>query len=516
MSLPASAPTSVPLKADRPSPSADPPRPVLLGAGVVLVGAAMITAFAANFRLDVGRAGALRMVLGTGTALCAFAVFALSRATWRQTGTPAALWAGCGVLVVGIAAASEPDLVRAVFGDRGPAGDRWAAAVAAAGLIVAPLLFGAGLLSAVQRLRVGAASLTAGAVLAVVAVSVLVHAAPRLGTALSVSQLSRGEGAGSVAGGTAVIGIWLAVAVAYSAQALRRRWLSTWVGPLLFALILSGLADGAARTTNGWAVGAALLGALGLLVAVVGSHLELTRAYEGQTMELSDSALEAETAEVRERVRAAGLRARRHDLVNAIMAVEGAAAILEREFERLSETDRETLAGVVRSGTARLRGLLALEGGGETRVSLAATAADVANDPSWGVPFELDVRPDLLAAGSPGETAEAVRQLVDGARRRSPAGLVTLRGERDGDWVVLRVEDRGPTMPRQLRRTVTDPDSRREPAREDDMGVRLAGRLMRGQGGDLWVEARPGGGTSFGICLPARAGGHGDAGATGA
>jgi signal transduction histidine kinase len=69
-------------------------------------------------------------------------------------------------------------------------------------------------------------------------------------------------------------------------------------------------------------------------------------------------------------------------------------------------------------------------------------------------------------------------------------------------------------MPRQLRRTVTDPDSRHEPARDDDMGVRLAGRLMRGQGGDLWVEARPGGGTSFGICLPAMASGDGGAGAT--
>ena len=96
-----------------------------------------------------------------------------------------------------------------------------------------------------------------------------------------------------------------------------------------------------------------------------------------------------------------------------------------------------------------------------------------------------------------------MRQLVDYASRRSPTTAVTLRGERDGNWVVLRVEDDGPTMPRELRRTVTDPDGRREPGREDALGVRVAARLMRGQGGDLWVEARPGGGTSIGICLPA-------------
>jgi signal transduction histidine kinase len=88
---------------------------------------------------------------------------------------------------------------------------------------------------------------------------------------------------------------------------------------------------------------------------------------------------------------------------------------------------------------------------------------------------------------------------------------VTLRGERDGDWVVLRVEDRGPTMPRELRRTITETDRRRESGRDDAMGVQVAAQLMRGQGGDLWVEARLGGGTSFGICLPAVAMDTGDA-----
>jgi two-component system osmolarity sensor histidine kinase EnvZ len=123
------------------------------------------------------------------------------------------------------------------------------------------------------------------------------------------------------------------------------------------------------------------------------------------------------------------------------------------------------------------------------------------------------VTPDLLAVGSAEETAEALRQLVDYASQRSRSGLVTLRGDRDGRWVILRVEDDGPTMPRELRRTLTDPDARREPGREDAMTVRVAARLMREQGGDLWIEPRPGGGTSFGICLPAITGGGEDAGA---
>ncbi|MDP1805288.1 MAG: HAMP domain-containing sensor histidine kinase, partial [Acidimicrobiales bacterium] len=327
--------------------------------------------------------------------------------------------------------------------------------------------------------------------------------APDLGTALSVAQLTRCEGLGCVCGGSVVAVAWLGLAVWYTVRGLGRRWLYTWAGLMLFALTLSALAAGAAGPTNAWAVGTVLLESSGVLLAMVGSHFELTRAYENQAMELIDSTLEAETAEVRARVRAGAVRAQRHDLVNAIMAIDGAANILEREFDRLSSDDREMLAGVVGSGTARLRRLLAQDTAGAAPVSMADTAAQIADDPLWSTQLKLDVTPDLLAVGSAGETAEAVRQLVDYASRRSRSGPVTLRGDRDGRWVVLRVEDDGPTMPRELRRTLTDPDARREPGREDAMSVRVAARLMREQGGDLWIEPRPGGGTSFGICLPA-------------
>jgi signal transduction histidine kinase len=318
-----------------------------------------------------------------------------------------------------------------------------------------------------------------------------------------VSQLTRRGGIGALAGGLAVLGIWLAVATMNVAQGFRR-WPPTqaWVGLVLFGMAFSQLADGEAAPGNAWGVAGAMIEAVAVAVALAGAHLEVRRANEDQTVALVDSALDVETADARERVRAAGVRAGRHDLANAITAIDGAATLLEREFGRLSEADRETLAHVVGSGMARLRGMIAPEPGAVTRVSLAQTAADVASDPDWPAPLVLEVSSDLVATGSPGETAEAVRQLVDYASRRAP-GPVTVRGERDGPWVVLRVEDRGPAMTRELRRSVADPDSRREPGREDAVGVRIAARLMRGQGGDLWVQTLPGGGTAFGICLPA-------------
>jgi signal transduction histidine kinase len=487
-------------------------RPFVIGATVILLATAAVALLARRTEIDAGHVVSIRTVAGTGTVLGAFGVFVLSRATWRQIGDRAALWAGCGALVIGVAAVSRSEILGALLGDWSP--DReWLTAVSAAGLAVAPLLFGAGLVSRLGGISLGAASLTGGALAVTAALATMFHASPDLGTALSVSQLTGSEGLGGVLGGIAVLAVWLGLAVGYTVRGLGRRWLYTWAGLMLFALTLSALAAGGAGPTNSWAVGAVLIECIGVLLAMVGSHFELTRAYENQALELIDSALEAETAEVRARVRAGAVRAQRHDLVNAIMAIDGAAVILEREFDRLSPDDREMLAGVVGSGTARLRRLLAQDTPGAAPVSMADTAATIAEDPAWSTQLKVDVMPDLLATGSAAETAEAVRQLVDYASRRSRSGPVALRGDRDGRWVVLRVEDDGPTMPRELRRTLTDPDARREPGREDAMSVQVAARLMREQGGDLWIEPRPGGGTSFGICLPAIAVDKDDTGA---
>jgi signal transduction histidine kinase len=476
----------------------------------MLAATVIVAVVARGSEVAAGQFDDIRRVSATVTALCAFAVFALSRATWRQIGDHTALWAGTAALAVGIAAASRPQLIASLLGGLAPE-DRWLIAAAAAALTVVPVLFAAGLVPLTRRTRMPPALLTIGTVAAVAVLTPVMRAVPRLGTVLAVSQITPGADAGGVLAGVAIFGIWLALAVGYTVYGLRHRWLYAWSGLILLAVTLAGVAGRAAGSGDSWVAGAALLEAFGMLLALVGAYLELTSAFQDQSLRLLDSALEAETAEVRERVRATGVHARRHDLVNAIMAIDGAAMILEREFDRLSGADRETLARVVGSGTAKLRSLLAQETRSTNRVSLAEAAADVAENPGWDVPLEIDVTADLVAKGSQGETAEAVRQLVHCAAGRSGAGPVTLRGERDGDWVVLRVEDRGPTMPRELRRTITETDRRRESGRDDAMGVQVAAQLMRGQGGDLWVEARLGGGTSFGICLPAVAMDTGDA-----
>ena len=500
MSSPATPPPSAAHRGPHAaSPESELTRRFLVGAAVVIGAAAAVSGVAGRTRLDEGRAEDMARVLDATAALCALSVFALCRATWRQIGDRAAVWAGAAALSFGLAAASR---VTTVLVDSTGARE-WLEAVSAAGASLTPVLFAAGLVPALLRRRLSPGPVAAATVAGVAVVAVVMRAAPGSGRALTVVGLTRGDSAAGVVVSLVVAVAWLALAVAYTVRGFRMRWLYGWAGLMLFALTLAGLTGGVADEPDGWYVGAAARAALGAVIALVGCYLDLTRVYEDQTLQLSDSEIEVEAAEARERVRIAAQRTQRHDLINAITAIDGAAGILEREFERLSDHDREQLAQVLGSGTARLRTLLSQETTVENQVSLSQAAATVAKEPAWHQYVETDVTPDLLGVGSPGETAEVVRQLVDYAYCRAPGSAVTLRGERDGDWVVLRVEDRGPTMPRQLRRTIVDPDNRRAPGTDDAMGLRVAARLMRGQGGDLWVEARPGGGSSFGICLPA-------------
>lgn len=213
-----------------------------------------------------------------------------------------------------------------------------------------------------------------------------------------------------------------------------------------------------------------------------------------------DLELDAATAEVRERLRIAEGRERRHALVNAFTAVEGAATILARESIRPS--DRSTLTEVLDSGLNRVRGLLAGElAPDHATVSLAEAAALVAKEPPWDETVDVQVPADLVAVASRREIEEALRQVLTYAKWRAPAGPLVVRGRGEGESVLLWVDDHGPHVPARRRRAFLDPDCRL-PHHETVTTLHVAIRLVREQGGDFRIEERPGGGASFGIAMP--------------
>jgi signal transduction histidine kinase len=236
--------------------------------------------------------------------------------------------------------------------------------------------------------------------------------------------------------------------------------------------------------------------------SVVGSA-RVSRARWCQTRRrLMDLELDAEVAEIRHHLETVRRREQRHDLVNALAAAEGAAMLLAREA--LDASDRAVLAEVLRSAMSALHDLLVAEPEDE-HVSLASVAASLAADPAWRDRVLVGVAPDLVVVGPAGSTAqltEALRRLLGHANARQPSGSLHLRGCRNGDRVELWVDDLGPGLTAEQRRRIRQRNDARSLRPNATNGLGVAIRLARAEGGYVLVEARPGGGESFGISWP--------------
>jgi signal transduction histidine kinase len=283
---------------------------------------------------------------------------------------------------------------------------------------------------------------------------------------------------------------------------------------MLLALSVSygGLAV-ADRPEHIWVLGSALLRLSGLLVAVLGASLELERAFVEQRARLVDVELSARTYETRWQLHRARRRDRDHDLRSALVAIEGAALTLERHYDTLTDEERDRLTSMLSSGVDRLQSLVVDDSRPRASFALAEVVRPfVGNLMAEGESVAVEVPEDMVAVGSPAETAEVVRQLLDNARHRAPGGTITVRGEHDGGAVVLRVHGQGHERP-EIGPARPDAPGRAlaEPGGALPMGLHVASRLMKDQGGDLWVEAQDSGRCSFALSLPAPALGAGGA-----
>ncbi len=120
--------------------------------------------------------------------------------------------------------------------------------------------------------------------------------------------------------------------------------------------------------------------------------------------------------------------------------------------------------------------------------------------------LELQAEPAALQlSGLPRLLRRAVRNLLENARRHAP-GDVTLTLQADAAQLRVRVCDRGPGVPAELRERIFEPFFRLPGASERDGGVGLGLALVRSiaqrHGGSARCEARPGGGACFVLELP--------------
>jgi len=304
--------------------------------------------------------------------------------------------------------------------------------------------------------------------------------------------------------------IWAVLAVGYLRNGRSRQsQLHMWMGGAFGALVLSRLTLAAVPEGSIWVVASGTFCVLAMLFAFLGCNDGLRAAFVEQREQLTESLLAAEVAERRRQAEVAAAKERAHDIRSALLAVDATARALEVRHDDLSPSDRALLAQALTSELRRIQRLVvegpqeALRRFGLREVLLPVVVCEWAR----GTEVCLDVDEQVHVIGSDTATAEVVRNLLDNAARYAPGSPVRLTTQRRGDMVVLLISDAGPGVPYAERDRIFEWGVRGSTAdaaeQGSGLGLHISSRLMADQGGELWLETRPGRGAAFALSLPA-------------
>ena len=214
-----------------------------------------------------------------------------------------------------------------------------------------------------------------------------------------------------------------------------------------------------------------------------------------------------------DRMKDALLAAVSHDLRTPLTSIKAfACAIAEGGDERaeaiVSNADR------LNHFVSDLLDLSRLDGGGVTARPeftpaddvVAGAAAQVAGVLA-GRDLRIRLPRDELLVGwfDPVHALRALTNLLENACRHAPSvTAVELTVRRSGDELRFDVEDRGPGIPLEERERVFQPFYQVRPgAGGVGLGLAIARRMARAQGGDVTYAPRSGGGSRFSLILPA-------------
>ena len=144
--------------------------------------------------------------------------------------------------------------------------------------------------------------------------------------------------------------------------------------------------------------------------------------------------------------------------------------------------------------------------------ALIETVAEEMEDLGAIIRLHGDAQTPILAR--PLALRRCLSNLIDNARRygggQAGDGPVDVSVEQGECQLEIRVEDRGPGIPPEAREHVFEPYVRLETSRGKNtggsgLGLAIARAIARHEGGDIRLEARPGGGLSAVLSLPCSA-----------
>jgi len=122
--------------------------------------------------------------------------------------------------------------------------------------------------------------------------------------------------------------------------------------------------------------------------------------------------------------------------------------------------------------------------------------------------FELGPVPAGVLDGDPDKLAQALRNLLANAiEHTQPGGVVALGAGVDAHHLRIEVEDDGPGVPTSERQRVFDRFHRTDASRSrrtggTGLGLAIVRAVVRAHQGQVWIEARPRGGTRIVVELP--------------
>lgn len=460
-------------------------RSLAVAAGTV-VGLAVVIALVivASPGPDTAALSDVGLVMGTAGTLAAVALVAVAAGRTLLVGDPGSRWVGAAALTYGTLSLALPHVLGPFLGSSNGLID----AIDEAGQTVALALFLVGAFLPDTRFLGRPAEMLRAAAVAVAALTTVYLLSPGLGAALALDRVGSARQLGTLLT-VAAVAAWMTVAGRLAVGSVRDAGQGSWCVLLVLALTLGRLAEAVAGTPDGaWAAGLTLQGA-GLLAAAILAARELARAF-----------LEEWEPDAR-------------DEPPAALGPPAAGTVLELANGSSPPDPALAPTAVPRAGhpvaaTDPPGGLPAAPAGVDEpglpveAVRLAEVAETVVNDLDLTASVPVDIPAEMVAAGSPARAAAVVRLLLDNARQRSPGGGIRVRGVLDGPWATIRVDDDGPALSFEARRALS--------AGFDLPGgdgaassVLAARRLVRVDGGDLWVELGEGGGCTFAVCLPA-------------
>lgn len=230
-------------------------------------------------------------------------------------------------------------------------------------------------------------------------------------------------------------------------------------------------------------------------------------------------ALEAEALRRSDAVKTAVLRSVSHDLRSPITAITTSAEVLGDHGHALGDAERRELVASIVAQIRRLDRLVGnllelsrLEAGAAvpelelwTIDGLVARVLDAVGRENERIVVELP--PDTPSVRvDPTHIERALVNLIENALKFSPVDAdVVLRATIAEGEAELRVIDRGPGIPVHERERVFDAFVRGEGLdgeRGSGLGLAIARGFVHLNGGRLWMESAPGGGSAFVVALP--------------